>query len=137
MATLHDSFGQSSEAQDPVQLSDRCHGTDDSPVERSELNLCYELLCEVVTIRQMYREMPLDFNSTFQNAVLGGCRFSCNRSSWYCLSAAAQDWALFTQKIIALLVSTLVSGPLSLPVFLERTLWTNCIIHTQTLIVLQ
>lgn len=70
MATLHDSFGQSSQARNPVQLSNLCHRTDDSPVECSEIKLCYELLCEALTIGKIHWEVPLDPPSTFQYSVL-------------------------------------------------------------------
>ena len=46
-------------------------------------------------------------------------------------------WTRFTQKRLALLVSSTVTGPLILLIFLERMLWTKRIIHAQILIVFQ
>ena len=67
LAILHDSFGQSCQV-NRAQLSNL--GTDNSPVERSEMKLCYELLHEALTIEQIHRKIPLDSASTFQYAVL-------------------------------------------------------------------
>ena len=53
------------------------------------------------------------------------------------LCYGALVWTRFTQNTFALLVSSVVSGPVSFLVFAERALRINRIIHAQILITFQ